>query len=136
MRTLYVAEYKCTHSLHIQNRKSAGPIVVQLDTGQNGDKSKRRQPKRRQGNTATIVVKTATTIGQNGDNHWSIATNIVYVKTATNLNGDNGTATNQINEDDNCNFIRLMNCINIILILYVVGITIGNKNAIMISYPN
>ena len=28
-----------------------------------------------------------------------------------------------------------MNCINII-ILYVVGITIGNKNVIMISYPN
>ena len=121
------------------------------DTGQNGDKSKRRQPKRRQiqngdnqngdkatrrqTKTATIVVKTATrhkskwrqplvktatTIGQNGDNHWSIATNIVYVKTATktatNLNGDNGTATNQINEDDNCNFIRLMNCINIIIL--------------------
>ena len=57
-------------------------------------------------------------------------------KTATNLNGDNGTATNQINEDDNCNFIWLMNCINIILIFYVVGITIGNKNVIMISYPN
>ena len=30
------------------------------DTGQNGDKSKRRQPKRRQANTA---------INQNGDNH-------------------------------------------------------------------
>ncbi|KAI0220859.1 Phospholipid-transporting ATPase ABCA1 [Lamellibrachia satsuma] len=54
-----------------------------IDTGQNGDKSKRRQPKRRQTKTATRhkskrrqpLVKTAT-------------------KTATNLNGDNETSTN------------------------------------------
>ena len=80
----------------------------------------------------------ATTIGQNGDNHWSKRRQplVNCDKYCVCQNGDNGTATNQINEDDNCNFIRLMNCINIILILYVVGITIGNKNAIMISYPN
>ena len=44
-------------------------VVHEMDTGQNGDKSKRQQPKQRQTKTATIVVKTATTIGQNGDKY-------------------------------------------------------------------
>ena len=49
-------------------------VVHEMDTGQNGDKSKwqqpkQRQPTQRQTKTATIVVKTATTIGQNGDKY-------------------------------------------------------------------
>ena len=114
-----------------RNGDRSKTATTKTATSQNGDKPTRRQPKRRQS-----WSKRRQGISQNGDNHWSKRRQPLVKtarKTATNLNGDNGT--NQINEDDNCNFIRLMNCINIILIIYVVGITIGNKNVI-ISYPN
>ena len=74
-----------------------------MDTSHNGDKSERRQQKRRHPKTATTViktatvhkskrrqllVKTATVIGQNGDSHWSKRRRSL-VKTAT-TNGQNG----------------------------------------------
>ena len=84
--------------------------MIRLDTSHNGDKSERRQQKRRHAKTAIkqkattvvktatvhkskrrqLLIKTATVIGQNGDSHWSKRRRSL-VKTATTdgRNGDN-----------------------------------------------
>ena len=67
--------------------------ITEMCTGHNGDKSEMATTKtatRQNGDTktATTRVKTATTISQNGDKHWSKRRQAL-VKTATNF-GQNG----------------------------------------------
>ena len=63
-------------------------VPVITATSRNGDNKNGDMPKRRHSKTATTRVKTATTISQNGDKHWSKRRQPL-VKTVKNF-GQNG----------------------------------------------
>ena len=57
--------------LNVLQHDDGYTVQVRTATSRNGDNKNGDMPKRRHSKTATTRVRTATTISQNGDKHWS-----------------------------------------------------------------